>query len=72
VKLLTAITNNISSLTDVMIINSLYYDNTTEVLDLGYSDHLAQILHIKTDNQKPRPVIVRKRQFTEKSLAVSA
>jgi len=66
-KLPTAVTNNISSLIDVMIINSLYYDNITEVLDLGYSDHLAQILHIKTDNPKPRPVIVRKRQFTEKS-----
>jgi len=38
----------------------------------GYSDHLAQILHIKTDNPKPRPVIVRKRQFTEKSLAIAA
>jgi hypothetical protein len=72
VKLPTAGTNNISSLTDVVIINSLYYDNTTEVLDLGYSDHLAQILHIKTDNPKPRPVIVRKRQFTEKSLALAA
>jgi len=56
-----------TSLIDVMIINSLYYDNITEVLDLGYSDHLAQILHIKTDNPKSRSVIVRKRQFTEKS-----
>ena len=70
VKLPTAVANNISSLIDVMIINSLYYDNTTEVLDLGYSDLWAQILHIKTDNPKPRPVIVRKRQFTEKSLAL--
>jgi hypothetical protein len=69
VKLPTAVTNNISSLIDVMIINRLYYDNTPEVLDLGYSDHLAQILHIKTVNPKPKPVIVRKRQFTEKSLA---
>jgi len=44
VKLPTAVTNNISLLIDVMIINSLYYDNTTEVLDLVYSDHLAQII----------------------------
>jgi hypothetical protein len=41
-----------SSLTDVMIINNLNYENTTEVLDLGYSDHLAQILHRKADNPK--------------------
>jgi hypothetical protein len=72
VKLPTTFTINISSLTDVMMINSLYYDNTTEVLDFGYSDHLAQILHIKTNNPKPKPVIVRKRQFTEKSLALAA
>jgi hypothetical protein len=38
VKLPTTFTINISSLTDVMIINSLYYDNTTDVLDFGYSD----------------------------------
>jgi len=72
VKLPTEVTNNTSSLIDGMIINNSYYDNTTEILDLGYSDHLAQILHIKTDNPKPRPVIVRKRQFTEKSLGLAA
>ena len=71
-KLPTAVTNNISSLIGVMIINSLYYDNITEVWDLGYSDHIAQILHIKTDNPKPRPVIVRKRQFTEKRWTLDA
>jgi hypothetical protein len=32
---------------------------------LGYSGHLAQILHIKLENPKTVPVIVRKREVTE-------
>jgi hypothetical protein len=47
VKSLTRVTNTTSSLTDVMIINNLNYENIAESLDVGYSDHLAQILHIK-------------------------
>jgi hypothetical protein len=47
VKSLTRVTNTTSSFTDVMIINNLNYENTKEVLDVGYSDYLAQILHIK-------------------------
>jgi hypothetical protein len=50
-------------LIDVNIINNLNYENTTEVLDLRYSDHLGQILHRKADNPKTGPVIVRKRQL---------
>ena len=66
VKSLTRVTNTTSSLIDIMIINNLNYENITEVLDVGYSDHLAQILHIKLDN--PRTVLanVRKRQVAEK------
>jgi len=61
VKSPSRVTNNTSSLIDVMKLN------TTEVLDLGYSGNLEQILHIHIDNPKTRPVIVNKRQFTEKS-----
>jgi hypothetical protein len=49
-----------------MIINNLNYENITEVLDVGYSDHLAQTLHIKLDHPKTVLVIIRKRQVTEK------
>jgi hypothetical protein len=49
-----------------MIINNLNYEHITEVLDVGYSDHLAQILRIKLDNPKTVLVIARKRQVTEK------
>jgi len=62
------ITNNTSSLIYVMIINNLNYEDTREVLDLGKSGNLEQTLHINVDNPKTRPVIVRKKQFTEKSV----
>jgi hypothetical protein len=51
-----------------MIINNLNYEDTREVLDLGKSGNLEQTLHINVDNPKTRPVIVRKKQFTEKSV----
>jgi hypothetical protein len=35
-----------------MMINNLNYENTTEVLDLGNSDNLEQILHINVIIQK--------------------
>jgi hypothetical protein len=50
------------------MINNLNCENATEVLDLGNSGNLEEILHINIDNPKTRPVIVRKKQFTEKSV----
>jgi len=66
VKSLTRVANTTSKLIDVIRINNLSYENITEVSDVDYSDHLAQILHIKSDNPKTVLVIVRKRQVTEK------
>jgi hypothetical protein len=44
VTLRTTVTKNTNSLIDVMIINKQYNKNSTEVVNLGYSDHFAQIL----------------------------
>jgi hypothetical protein len=51
-----------------MIINNLKFEYLTEVLDLGYSDQLAQILYIKVSNLKTGPVIKKKRHFANKSI----
>jgi hypothetical protein len=51
-------------------INNLNFENKTEVLDLSYLYHLAQILHINVDKPKTGLVIVRKIKFTEKSTEV--
>jgi hypothetical protein len=63
----TRITNNTSSLTDVMITKNFNSEKTKEILDWGVSDHLVQILHIKADKLRTGPVTVRKKKFTEKS-----
>ena len=44
VTLPTRVTKNTSSLIDVIIINKKYNNNSTEVVNLGYSDHFVQIL----------------------------
>jgi len=47
VKSPTRITSHTKSLIDIIIVNYANDEMFTEVLDLGYSDHLAQILYIK-------------------------
>jgi hypothetical protein len=42
----TRITNNTIPLIDVIITNKQNYEISSTVLDLGYSDHEVQILHI--------------------------
>jgi hypothetical protein len=39
------VTTNSSSLTDVMIRNMICYHTTTKVVELGYSDHFAQVMN---------------------------
>jgi hypothetical protein len=42
----TRVTTNSSSLIDVMIRNKICYHTTTKVVELGYSDHFAQVMNI--------------------------
>jgi hypothetical protein len=37
-------------------------------LDLGYLDHLAQILNINVNRPDGGPIKIRKRQFTKESI----
>jgi len=54
VALSTRFTKNISSLIDVVITNKQYNHNSTEVLNLGDSDHFAQILCCMMNRQNDR------------------
>jgi hypothetical protein len=47
VKSPTRISNHSTSLIDVIIVNNIKNELFTVNLNLGYSDHLAQLLHIK-------------------------
>ena len=49
-----------------MIINKEYNHNATEVLNLGYSDHFAQILFFMMNKQKDRMENITRRNFSRK------
>jgi hypothetical protein len=40
----------------------------TVILDLGYSDHLAQFLYIKSKHLPKDPITTRKRHFTDNNV----
>ena len=56
-----------SSLIDVMIVNS-NLEKQTVIYDLGYSDHLAQIVYIKLGTPVLSPIAIQKRQFTDTTI----
>jgi len=65
----TSITKNKISLIDVIITNKDYHqEKLATVVNLGYSDHKAQILHLNTDTLLRGHKKVKTRQFTEKSI----
>jgi hypothetical protein len=42
----TRVTTSSSSLLEVMIRNKIFYHTTTKVVEVGYSDHFAQVMNI--------------------------
>ena len=60
------ITNQSVSLIDVIIVNSTGNDMFTMNQDLGYSDHLPQLLYIKSKNKSP--VTTHKRHFMDMNI----
>jgi hypothetical protein len=64
----TRVSNNPVSLIDVMIIDKQYGKSFSEVLDLRYSGHLAQILHLKVDKPKIRWEKITRRQFSYRNI----
>jgi hypothetical protein len=62
------ITKNTMSLLDIIVTNKQTNDISSTVWHLGYSDHVAQILHINVDRHKQGLVKTRKRQFTKENI----
>jgi hypothetical protein len=46
------VTNNSSSLTDVINIDKIFHNSTTEILELGYPDHFAKVLNVVFEKPK--------------------
>jgi hypothetical protein len=64
----TRITKKSFTLIDAIVINKQAYECSSAVLDLSYSDYLAQIININVNRSKRGPVKSRKRQFTKDSI----
>ena len=60
----TRITSSSESLIDVIVTNKKYTEQRAEVIDLGLSDHLAQILSIQSEKRTNILNTIVKRQFT--------
>lgn len=67
VKSPTRIMHDTSSLIDVMI-NNLNFEKQNVTYDLGYSDHLAEIVYMKVAKPILGSTAIMKRQFTDKTM----
>jgi hypothetical protein len=68
IKSPTRITNHSASLIDVIIVNNTNKKMFTVNIDLGYSDHLAQLLYIKTKDVQNETIGTYKRHFKEENV----
>ena len=64
----TRIASSTKSLIDVIIINKDNQELIATVEDLGFSDHLTQILRINSGIDNMKSEIVMRRQFMENSI----
>jgi hypothetical protein len=64
----TRITSHSKSLIDVVIINNSKEERLVEVLDMGYSDHLAQYVCMKSSQVQKEPNMMYKRHFTSRNV----
>jgi hypothetical protein len=61
----TRITRESSTLVDVIVTNKQANKYTSMVMDLGYSDHWAQMLKIHIDSPNRGPIRIRSRKYTK-------
>ena len=68
VRLPTRITPTSKSLIDVVIINKQYSKSEISVVEMGFSDHLAQVIKINTGNKKIKNTLVVRRPLTNRNI----
>jgi len=61
---------NTSSLTDVIIIEKIFHNTRTEILELGYSDHFVQVLNVAADKPKVGHKRIIKKMFTKRKIEI--
>jgi hypothetical protein len=68
VKSPTRVTSHTKTLIDVIIVNNTNDDKFTATLNVGYSDHLVQVLYIKSKNLPKGPITTCNRHFTDNNI----
>jgi len=64
----TRVTKNSTSLIDVIITNKEITRDTATVIDLGYSDHMAQVLKLPIKRMLHRWNIIASRKYSDKNV----
>jgi hypothetical protein len=68
VKSPTRVTSHTETLIDVIIVNNTNDGKFTATLNVGYSDHLAQVVYTKTKKLLKGPVTTCNKHFTDKNI----
>jgi hypothetical protein len=68
VKSPARVTSHTKSLIDVIIVKNTNDEMFTEILHLGYSDHLAQLLYMKLKKLPKGPITTCNRHFTDNNV----
>jgi hypothetical protein len=63
------VTSHIETLIDVIIVNNTNDGKLTATVNVGYSDHLAQVLYIKRKKLPKGPITIYNRHFTDNNIA---
>jgi hypothetical protein len=66
VKSPTRVTKNTASLIDVVITDKEFISDIATVIDLGYSDHKAQVLQLTVKKMLQKWKVITSRQYSEK------
>jgi hypothetical protein len=69
VKSPTRVTCHTETFIDVIVVNNRNDEKFTATLTVGYSDHLAQVLYIKTKTLPKGPITTCNRHFTDNNIA---
>jgi len=62
----TRVTKNTTSLIDIVITDKERISDTAAVIDLGYSDHKAQVLQLTVKKMVKKWKVITSRQYSEK------
>jgi hypothetical protein len=64
----TRVSRSSVSMIDVMVTNKQFNENFTEVWNVGYSDHLAQVLYVSVNKHNLESTEIIQRKFSKRNV----